>query len=73
MPLIQFDTIENALDSETKKRLADTLTACVVNIIGEKIKAHTWVIFNESPEGNFFIGGHPISAKTYQKMMLEKK
>jgi phenylpyruvate tautomerase PptA (4-oxalocrotonate tautomerase family) len=41
-------------------------------VIGEKIKNHTWVIFNEAPEGNFFIGGHPLSPKIYHKIMLEK-
>jgi phenylpyruvate tautomerase PptA (4-oxalocrotonate tautomerase family) len=71
MPLIQFDTVEGALDKETKKTLADALTACVVDVIGEKIKDHTWVMINERPEGNFFVGGHKLSAKIYHKIMHE--
>jgi len=73
MPLIQFDTVEGALDKETKKTLADALTACVVDVIGEKMKDHTWVIINEVPEGNFFVGGHKLSPKIYHKIMHEQK
>jgi len=73
MPLIQFDTVEGALDKETKKILADALTACVVDVIGEKMKDHTWVIINEAPEGNFFVGGHKLSPKIYHKIMHEKQ
>jgi len=73
MPLIQFDTVEGALDKETKIKLADALTACVVDVIGEKMKDHTWVIINEAPEGNFFVGGHKLSPKIYHKIMLEKQ
>jgi len=73
MPLIQFDTVEGALDEKTKKILADALTACVVEVIGKKMKDHTWVIINEAPEGNFFVGGHKLSPKIYHKIMLEKQ
>jgi len=73
MPLIQFDTVEGALDNETKKILADALTACVAEVIGEKMKGHTWVIINEVPEGNFFVGGHKLSPKIYHKIMHEKR
>ncbi len=73
MPLIQFDTVEGALDKETKKALADALTACVVDVIGEKMKDHTWVIINETPEGNFFVGGHKLSPKIYHTIMQERQ
>jgi len=73
MPLIQFNTVEGALDADTKKILSKALTQCVADVIGEKMKAHTWVIINEAPEGNFSIGGHALSPKIYHKIIAEKK
>jgi len=73
MPLIQFNTVEGALDADTKKALSDALTQCVADVIGEKMKAHTWVVINEAPEGNFYVGGHALSPKIYHKIIAENK
>lgn len=71
MPLIRFDTVDGALDQETKQKLSDALTQVVVDVIGEKMKQHTWVIINEAPEGNFYVGGHELKSKVYHRIMSE--
>lgn len=73
MPLITFDTVAGALDQETKKRLSDALTDVVVEIVGPEIKAHTWVLINEAPEGDFHVGGRALKASDYHYMMAKKE
>ena len=69
MPVITFNTIQGALDKKKKTALSKALTDAVANILGEKIKPNTWVIINESPEGNFHIGGHALTADAIQKLI----
>jgi len=73
MPLIRFDTVEGALDKETKKKLSDALTNVVVEVIGEKMKDHTWVVINEAPQGNFYVGGRELKSSVYHRIMAENK
>ena len=69
MPVITFNTILGALTDDQKSELSKALTNTVGEVLGEKIKPNTWIIINESPEGNFHIGGHLLTAETIKKAM----
>ena len=69
MPFITYTTVEGALTDEQKEALSTALTEAVTNTLGEKLKPNVWVTLNEAPEGNFYIGGHPLKAKMLKKLM----
>ncbi len=69
MPVITYNTVEGVLTDEMKKALTQALTKAVSEVMGEKIKKNAWVIINESPEANFSIGGHQVTAAGLKKLM----
>ena len=69
MPLITFNTVQGALSEELKQKLSTALTDTVADVLGKNIKPNTWVVINESPEGNFYIGNHKLTANDVQKAM----
>lgn len=69
MPFITYTTVEGALTDEQKEALSTALTDAVTNTLGEKLKPNVWITLNEAPEGNFYIGGHPLKAKMLKKLM----
>ncbi len=69
MPVINYNTVAGALSSEQKEALTQALTNAVGQVLGDKIKKNAWVIINESPEGNFAIGGHQLTAAGLKKLM----
>jgi len=69
MPFITYTTVEGALSNEQKEALSTALTEAVTNTLGEKLRPNVWVTLNEEPEGNFYIGGHALKAKTLKTMM----
>ncbi|BFM14786.1 hypothetical protein R50073_09690 [Maricurvus nonylphenolicus] len=69
MPFITYTTVAGALTDEQKVELSNALTEAVTNTLGEKLKQNVWVTLNEAPEGNFYIGGHELKAKTLKRLM----
>ena len=69
MPVITYNTVAGALSNEQKEQLTQALTEAVAKVVGEKITKNAWVIINESPEGNFAIGGHQVTAAGLKKLM----
>jgi len=72
MPFITYTTVEGALSDEQKAALSAALTDAVTNTLGEKLRQNIWVTLNEAPEGNFYIGGHPLKAAMLKKLMSEE-
>ena len=69
MPVITYNTVEGALSAEQKEALTQALTKAVGEVVGAKIQKSAWVIINESPEGNFAIGGHQVTSAGLKKLM----
>lgn len=69
MPFITYTTVEGVLTEEQKIALSTALTAAVTDTLGEKLKPNIWVTLNEAPEGNFYIGGHPLKAKMLKNLI----
>ena len=69
MPFISYNTVEGALSTEQKEALSEAITNAVANTLGEKLKPNVWITINEEPEGNFFIGGRALKAKTLKSLM----
>ncbi|AEG00856.1 tautomerase family protein [Methylomonas methanica] len=62
MPLITVNLIENVFSSEQKAEIIEKLTDTMVAIEGENMRQVTWVKIEEVPEGQWGIGGTPLTA-----------
>ena len=68
MPLITVNLIENVFSKEEKAEIITKLTNTMVEIEGEALRAVTWVKIEEVPEGQWGIGGNPLTAAMVHEM-----
>ena len=61
MPLVTVKGIEGVFSSEQKAEIISKITDAMVSVEGEKMRAVTWVIFEEVKSGDWGIGGEPIT------------
>ena len=69
MPFISYSSVAGALTPAQKQALSTALTEAVTQTLGEKLRPHIWVSLNEAPEGNFYIGGHALTASRLQTLI----
>jgi 4-oxalocrotonate tautomerase len=62
MPLIQVKVIEGVFSEKQKEQLVHKLTEAMVSVEGESMLRYTWVLIEEVKNGNWGIGGKPITA-----------
>lgn len=62
MPLIDISLIKNVCSPEQKRKLIETVTDAVVAAEGEALRPITWVRILEIEEGQWGIGGKPLTA-----------
>jgi len=63
MPMITYQTVAGVLSEEQKHALSQSLTNAALSVLGEAFKPNVWVVIDEAPEGNFYIGGRALSAQ----------
>ena len=61
MSIITVKLIEGLLSAAQRQQLAGTLTDAVVRMEGEAMRAVTWCIIEEVKNGNWTIGGQPMT------------
>lgn len=72
MPLVNIQLIENVFTPEQKKEMIRKVTDTMVSIEGEALRGVTWVRIEEYKEGNWAIGGQPLSAGDVKSMQQSK-
>lgn len=68
MPLVTVHLIENVFSKEQKEGMIKQLTDTMVSIEGENMRQVTWVKIEEVPEGQWGIGGKPLTASIIQEI-----
>ncbi|MBD3655037.1 MULTISPECIES: tautomerase family protein [Marinobacter] len=68
MPLITVNLIENVFSKEQKAQMISKLTDTMVAIEGEAMRPVTWVKIEEVAEGQWGIGGNPLTAAMIHDM-----
>ena len=68
MPLIDVHVIKNVFNSEQKKEIIEKITDTMVAIEGEALRNVTWVRIKEINEGDWAIGGQPLTAAAVHGM-----
>jgi len=68
MPLIDIHLIKNVFNEKQKKEIISKITDTMVSIEGEALRGVTWVRIKEINEGDWAIGGQPLTAAMVQAM-----
>ncbi|PXY18892.1 MFS transporter [Prauserella muralis] len=61
VPLIEVKLFEGRLSEDTESRLIDSLTDAITGVLGDSVRAQTWVVLDEVPARRWGIGGSPGS------------
>ena len=62
MPIINVKVIEDVFTPEQKTEMIQKLTDAMVSIEGENMRQVTWVYIEDVKQGEFGIGGQPLTA-----------
>ncbi|PXY30506.1 tautomerase family protein [Prauserella flavalba] len=57
MPLIEVKLFEGRLTEERESQLIDSLTDAITDVLGDSVRAQTWVVLEEVPARRWGIGG----------------
>ena len=72
MPLVTIDVIKNVFTPGQKKDLVKRVTDAMISVEGETMRGVTWVRINEVEEGDWAIGGKPLTAADVHAMAGRK-
>ncbi len=72
MPSVTIDVIKNVFTPGQKKDMIKRVTDAMVSVEGEALRGATWVIIKEVEEGNWAIGGKPLTAADVHAMAGRK-
>lgn len=62
MPLVTVDVIKNVFTPAQKQDIISKVTEAMIAVEGENMRQVTWVRVNEVEEGDWAIGGQPLTA-----------
>ena len=62
MPLVTIDVIKDVFSPAQKEQLIAKVTAAMIEVEGENMRAVTWVRINEFHGGDWAIGGKALRA-----------
>jgi 4-oxalocrotonate tautomerase len=62
MPLVTIDVIKDVFTPSQKQELIQRVTEAMISVEGEALRPVTWVRIQEFAEGDWAIGGKPLSA-----------
>lgn len=68
MPLIQVKLIEGVFNEAQKREMVRKLTDAMVSIEGENMRPVTWVLIEEIKNGDWGIGGKPITVAQVREL-----
>lgn len=68
MPLINVKLIKNVFTPAQKAEIIEKLTDTMVEIEGENMRGVTWVFIEEVQQGEWGIGGRPLTAADVHRL-----
>lgn len=72
MPVIEAKVIEGVFNAEQKKLIIQRLTDAMVSVEGEGLKEATYVLISEVRQGEWGIGGQPMTAQMVKELAARK-
>lgn len=73
MPLLTVKAIEGVFSPDQKAKLIEQLTETMVSIEGEKLRPYTTVLFEEVKDGDWGVGGQPLTAAAVRKIQAGRR
>ncbi|TDU26501.1 4-oxalocrotonate tautomerase [Panacagrimonas perspica] len=68
MPLVVIKGIEGVFSAAQKQEVIKKITDTMVSVEGERMRAITWVLFEEVKSGDWGIGGKCFTAEDVKKV-----
>jgi len=68
MPLVTINVIENVFNKAQKRDMIEKVTDAMVAIEGEAMRGVTWVVIREVKEGEWGIGGQPLTSSDVRQL-----
>ena len=68
MPIVNVKVIEDVFTPEQKQQMITKLTDAMVAIEGENMRQVTWVYIEDVKQGEFGIGGQPLTAADVHRL-----
>jgi len=72
MPLVNIEVIENVFTPAQKKEMIKRVTETMISIEGEALRPYTLVNIHEVKEGNWSVGGQPLTASDVHSLQRSK-
>ena len=72
MPLVDIQVIKGVFTSEQKTTMISKVTDAMVQVEGESMRPVTWVRVQEIEDGQWAIGGNPLTASAVKAMAAAK-
>jgi 4-oxalocrotonate tautomerase len=72
MPLVDIQLIEGVFTPAQKRQLIENVTEAMIAVEGEAMRPVTWVRIQELKQGDWAIGGQPLSAADVHAMAGQK-
>ena len=63
MPMVNIEVIKDVFTPAQKRELIEKVTEAMIAVEGEALRGVTWVRIQEFEQGNWAIGGKPLSAQ----------
>lgn len=63
MPMVNIEVIKDVFSPAQKRQLIERVTEAMVSVEGEALRGVTWVRIQEYQQGDWAIGGKPLTAK----------
>ena len=73
MPLVQIKGIEGFLTKEQKQEIIKKVTDAVVSVEGEGLRSVTWVTIEDVNEGEWGVGGEPVTVDMLRQMAAKNE
>jgi len=72
MPLVDIQVIKGVFTLEQKTTMISKVTDAMVQVEGENMRPVTWVRVQEIEDGQWAIGGNPLTASAVKAMAAAK-
>ena len=73
MPLVQIKGVQGFLTKDQKQKIIKKVTDAVVSVEGEGLRSVTWVIIEDVNEGEWGVGGEPVTADMLRQMAAKNE
>jgi 4-oxalocrotonate tautomerase len=61
--MVNIEVIKDVFTPAQKRELIEKVTEAMISVEGEALRGVTWVRIQEFEQGNWAIGGQPLTAK----------